>query len=339
MVWVGVALFMSLSDEPFRVAAVELPKPMLAAAQKFIKGLDPKASQLALMKFEDEERMNWNYVPLARKGLPYALMTPAQQTDASELLKASLSASGYKTIEGIRSLENVLRDIENGNPGRDYTRYYFSIFGEPSAKGAWGWRFEGHHISLQWTLANGKLLATTPQFLGTNPAEVRSGLLKGTRILGVEEDLARELVTGLTADQLKTALLSETAPPEILTGNKRKVAIESRQGLPVSQMTAAQRGLLMTLVEEHASIQLPSVARARLQALRKSPFDQVVFAWMGGRKRGEGHYYRIQGPSFLIEYDNTQNDANHVHAVWRDFNGDFGLDLLQQHLQTHRHPH
>lgn len=338
LVWVA----MSLSQEG-REGAV-LPKSLLKAAESFVAGLSADERKQAVYSFDDEERFNWHFVPKMRNGLHWKDMGPATQALGTDLLRASLSKSGWKKVETIRSLENVLREMENGNAIRDPGLYTFTIFGSPSAKGTWGWRFEGHHLSLNWTMANGRVLATSPQFLGTNPAEVRSGPLKGTRALAIEEDLARELVTSLTAEQRKRAVVSDVAPSDIITGAARRAQIEGRKGIAFGAMSKRQQGLLLALIQEHASVQRPSVSKARMDRVRKERLDEVVFAWMGGLERGQGHYYRIQGDAFLIEYDNTQNSANHIHAVWRDFDGDFGVDLLKAHYSAHAsgrhgHPH
>jgi|SRR5579884_837805 len=307
---------------------------MYEAATDFLATLDAAQKQKALLPFNSEERLNWHYVPRERQGLHYKAMNPSQQQAAQTLLQIGLSKIGYRKAEAIRQLENVLRALENGSPIRDPDLYYFTVFGEPAAKGAWGWRYEGHHISLNWTILQGKVIASSPQFLGSNPGEVRSGPQKGTRVLAAEEDLGRALVKSLDAEQRKAAILSETAPADIITAAARKAAILEDKGIAYGRLNPEQQGLLLTLLKEYATVQAPEIARQRLAAVRKSGLDRVKFAWMGGLEKGQGHYYRIQGATFLIEYDNTQNDANHIHTVWRDFQGDFGIDLLAHHYRT-----
>lgn len=332
---------MLLAPVPRQTPDAELPKQMLVTAKAFVTGLTDDERKKALFGFEDEERLNWHFVPKERNGLSLAMMSPATTERATALLKASLSTMGYKKIEAIRSLEPVLKEMENGNPGRDLMRYFVTVFGEPTSKGTWGLRYEGHHLSLQWTMSEGKLLASTPQFMGTNPAEVRQGALKGTRVLGEEEDLGRALVKSLTSEQQKVAVVDAVAPSDIITGANRKAAIEGRRGLKFGAMTKAQQGLMLSLIQEYASVQVSAVAKGRLDKVRKGDLDSVVFAWMGGIEKGQPHYYRVQGSNFLIEYDNTQNNANHIHAVWRDLDGDFGGDLLGKHYSEkgshHRH--
>jgi len=307
---------------------------LFQAATAFLATLDAAQKQKALLPFNSEERLNWHYVPKERQGLHYKAMNPSQQQAAQTLLQVGLSKVGYRKAEAIRQLENVLHALEDGNPIRDPGLYYFTVFGEPAEKGAWGWRYEGHHISLNWTALDGKVIASSPQFLGSNPGEVRSGPQKGTRVLAAEEDLGRALVKSLDAGQRQTAILSETAPTDIITAAARKAAILEDKGIAYGELNPQQQGLLLALLQEYATVQVPEIARQRLAAIRKSGLDRVKFAWMGGLEKGQGHYYRIQGATFLIEYDNTQNDANHIHTVWRDFQGDFGVDLLEHHYRT-----
>ncbi|HLJ55513.1 MAG TPA: DUF3500 domain-containing protein, partial [Chthonomonadaceae bacterium] len=190
-----------------------------------------------------------------------------------------------------------------------------------------------------WTAVKGKVVASSPQFLGSNPAEVRSGPQTGTRVLKVEEDLGRALVKSLTAEQRAEAVLSETAPSDIVTAASRKAAILEDKGVAYSKLDREQQGLLMTLIQEYANVQAEEIARQRLDAIHRAGMESVKFAWMGGLEKGQGHYYRIQSGTFLIEFDCTQDKANHIHSVWRDFKGDFGADLLALHYQTADHDH
>ncbi len=316
-------------------------KPTMAhAAADFLTSLDAEQKHKAQLPFNSEERFVWHYVPMERKGLHYKEMTPEQQKLAQALLLVGLSKTGFKKIETIRQLELVLREIEKGSgPVRDPGLYYFAIFGDPDPKGTWGWRYEGHHVSLHWTSLKGKIIASSPQFLGSNPGEVRSGPQKGTRVLAAEEDLGRALVKSLDEQQRQEAILSANAPADILTAASRKAAILDDKGIAYRQLNKEQQGLLLTLLEEYAHVQVQEIAKQRLEAVRKAGMADVKFAWMGGIEKGEPHYYRIQGATFLVEYDNTQNDANHIHTVWRDFKGDFGVDLLALHYHTADHDH
>lgn len=304
---------------------------MARAAESFLNTLDAAQKAKLQFPFDSEERFNWHYIPRVRKGLPLAEMTPPQREAAFALLKTGLSASGFTRVETIRSLELVLRAIENRN-ARDPEQYFFTVFGAPGAQ-AWAWRYEGHHLSQNWTVAAGKAVATSPAFFGASPAVVLDGPMKGTRALPAEADLAWALLDGLDDASRNKAVLAGTAPADIITGNSRKAAILEPAGLSAGEMSPRERGLLMRLIEAHASSQQAALADARLTALKAAGFDNVRFAWIGATTNaaGAGHYYRIQGPTFLIEYDNTQNNANHQHIVWRDFKGDFGDDLLGAH--------
>jgi len=311
---------------------------MLDAAHAFLATLDPAQKSKALFPFNSEERFRWFYTPVSRNGIPLKELNRAQRKAALALLRAGLSEQGYTKAETIRKLEDVLRELEQGSgPVRDPDLYFFTFFGEPSETGAWGWRYEGHHCSQNWTILNGKSIGSSPQFFGANPAEVREGPMKGTRVLKAEEDLGRSLVKSLTAGQRADALISESAPRDIVTSNERTVAIREDKGIAFSKLTKDQQGTLLALIEEYLGAQPQAQARQRLDKVRQAGFDQIKFAWMGGLEKGEGHYYRVQGSTFLIEYDNTQNSANHIHCVWRDFNGDFGEDLLADHYQNSPH--
>jgi len=310
---------------------------MARAAQALLAALDEEARATVELPFDAEERFNWHYVPKPRAGLALKRMSADQQRVAMDLLEAGLSEKGYTKAETIRALESVLAEIEEDPVRRDPELYYVAIFGEPSTTGTWGWRFEGHHISLNWTIVRGTSIASSPQFLGSNPAEVRSGPMRGTRALAAEEDLARALLGSLNDAQRAQAVISRAAPDDILTSNARTAGVQEENGVAYAELSREQRGLLLAVIEEYAGVQPKAVARQRVERIRAAGFDRIRFAWMGGLNRGERHYYRIQGPTFIIEYDNTQDDANHIHSVWRDFDGDFGIDLLEQHYRNSAH--
>ena len=325
------AVIAALLSHP--VTGSQTEQTMAAAAKALLGALDQPQQTKIRFAFEADERLNWHFIPRERKGLPLKEMTPRQRELAMALLKTGLSARGFTKAETIRSLENVLRAIEAGRIVRDPELYFFTIFGEPGAP-AWGWRYEGHHIAQNWTVLNGKPVATTPAFLGVNPAEVREGAMKGTRALAAEGDLAFGLLKTLTPEQRKVAIVSDVAPRDIITGNTVKTAPIDQLGIVASTLTTAQQALLMNLIEEHATVQVSALAEQRLKKVRADGLGSVRFAWLGAIDPSGGHYYRIQGASFLIEYDNVQNNANHQHVVWRDFAGDFGADLLKLHYAT-----
>ena len=318
---------------------------MAYAAHNFLASLTAEQTAKAVIPFNSEERFNWHYIPRPRLGLPLKEMTTTQQHLAHALLNSCLSQSGYLKATTIMSLEEVLKLLEHDSgERRDPEKYYFTIFGEPKETGNWGFRVEGHHLSLNFAIADGRI-ASSPTFLGANPAEVREGPRKGLRVLHAEEDLGRTLITSLTPEQRTQAIVSKTAYKDILTEASRKAALQGQpSGLQVARMTAPQREMLMDLLGEYAHNVPDDVADKRLAQI-KAAGNNLYFAWAGEIEKGRPHYYRVQSPSFLIEYDDTQNDANHIHSVWRDFDGDFGVDLLQQHYQqaahdpTHGHTH
>jgi hypothetical protein len=307
---------------------------MTETANHFLASLTPEQAAKATFTFENEERFNWHFIPRERKGLPLKEMTSAQKHLAGTLLSAGLSQQGYIKATTIMSLEDILRIMEKDDGvRRNPEGYFFSIFGKPSATGTWAYRVEGHHLALNFTLANGKVTGA-PNFMGTNPAEVREGPRKGLRVLHAEEDLARALLKALTPEQKKTTIVAPEAYKDIITMASRKASLEGQpSGLQASKMTAKQRTMLMEVVEEYAHNLPEEIAQERLGRAKKAG-GNLFFAWAGGEELGQPHYYRIQAPDFLIEYDNTQNNANHVHSVWRDLTGDFGADLLKQHYDA-----
>lgn len=310
---------------------------MAEAASDFLTSLKPDQLTNALFDLNNDERMNWHFVPKDRNGLPFKSMTKAQRDFAHALLDSALSQRGYVKATTIMSLEKVLFDLENKNPRRDPELYYVSIFDKPGATNTWGWRVEGHHLSINFTVVRGKFISTTPMFLGSNPGEVREGKLKGTRALANEEDLARELIKSFSDEQKKIALFSTNAPKDILTGNSRQAKALELVGLSRELMTARQSELLLKLIKEYLFRTRFEIVEAELARIATAGLDKIHFGWAGGLEPGEKHYYRIQGPTFLMEYDNTQNDANHVHTTWRDFENDFGEDILKKHYEQAPH--
>jgi hypothetical protein len=317
---------------------------MTQCANRFLAALDANQRGKATFAFDSDERQNWHFVPDntqiaidtlgVRKGLTLREMSPYQKHLASALLAAGLSQTGYIKAVTIMSLEEVLRVMENdAGEHRNPEKYYFSIFGTPSDSAPWGYRVEGHHVSQNYTVVSGNVIGG-PSFFGCNPAEVREGPRKGLRALAAEDDLGLELIHSLDEPQQKIAIVDTNAYPDILTGASRKAALHGQaSGLSASQMRGRQLDSLMSLVEEYANNVPDELAKHRMAQFNQAG-KNIFFAWSGGVNRGDPHYYRVQTPSFLIEMDDTQNDANHIHAVWRDFTGDFGGDLLQQHYST-----
>jgi hypothetical protein len=314
---------------------------MAGAASKWLTSLSPDQRQKATFAFDSDERLKWHFIPnemFPRNGLTFKEMSEPQRALAHDLLKTGLSARGYMTATSIMELEKVLRVIEGGGRfARDHEAYRISIFGTPGDKAAWGWRLEGHHISVRFDIVGGSATASSPAFFGSNPAEVREGPQKGTRVLGPEEDAGRALLDSLDEAQRTTAIIQADAPGDIVTMIAPKVDPLSPVGIKASALSKAQRQRLMDLIDVYAGLMAPDVASERMDRLGKAGLDNIAFAWAGETAKGKKHYYRIQGPTFLVEYDNTQNDGNHVHSVWRDFNGDFGRDLLREHLKAQAH--
>jgi hypothetical protein len=304
------------------------------AAKALLASLTPEQASKAKFEMSSEERMNWHFIPRERKGLTMKDMTPAQDNLAFALLGSSLSQRGFMKATTIMSLEQILLDMEQGKgPKRDPENYFFSIFGEPGSK-VWGWRFEGHHQSLNFTLAGDKIISATPNFFGSNPGEVKSGPRAGLRILGREEDLGRTLVKSLKPDLQKSAIYTNVAPSEIIMSTNRPARHIAPDGVAASKLNAAQKEILWDIIKEYVFRYREDAAREELEKIRGIKPDQIFFAWAGGTERGEPHYYRVQGPTFLIEYDNTQNNANHVHAAYRNLENDFGGDVLKRHYDA-----
>jgi hypothetical protein len=255
-------------------------------------------------------------------------------------MKTSLSAVGYGKAVNVIRLEEVLRRLETfGALLRDPENYSLTVFGAPGAAGPWGWRLEGHHLSLNFTLVPGKPIAMTPAFLGANPAEVPDGPHKGLRTLAAEQDLARTLARSVEPRLRRRLLIDTRSLGDIVSGPGRAPSLATTAGLPLADMTGDQRSLALRLVEEYARNMRAELADAELGRLREAGIEALHFAWAGSLEPGKAHYYRLHGPTLLIEYDNSQNDANHIHSVWHDPRNDFGLDLLRAHYQKHRHRH
>lgn len=307
---------------------------MRLAAEAVLAALPEAARAKVVRDFEDPDRLDWHFTPRSRNGVAFKELDAKGRDAIHALLRQALSATGYRKAVNILELEIVLRELETFGLMRDPERYHFTVYGKPDRKAAWGWRFEGHHLSLNFTLAGDRLAADTPSFFGANPAEVRSGAKKGLRVLAAEEDEARALLALLSADQRREAVFDGRTYGDIVTGNAAKVDPLNPVGLPAAKMDERQRAQLMKLVETYAASFEPGLAQARLARVREGGVENIRFGWAGATERGKRHYYRIQGPLFLIEYDASQNDGNHIHTVWRDFNGDFGRDLLKLHYEA-----
>jgi hypothetical protein len=310
---------------------------MAVAAQKFLASLTEDQKARATFSFDSKERFNWWFVPreskkkYIRKGLPLKEMTEDQKKAALALVAAGTSASGDEQAVTIMSLEAILRDQEKGKGSvRDPEWYFFTIFGTPSKNGKWGWRVEGHHLSLNFTLEGGQVVSSTPAFFGANPAEVKSGPKKGQRTLEAVEDLAIQLFNSFDDEQKKVAYRGKDFPDPASEQATVKTKVGPPTGLVAEKMTDKQRGMLIKLVSTYANRMPLEVAMAQMQEVRKAGLEKIHFAYTGGTTPGKGHTYRIQGPTFLIEFLNVQGDAagnaaNHIHSCWRQLAGDFGI--------------
>ncbi len=321
---------------------------MVSTAKAWLASLNGNQTPYARFKLDNPDYETWHFVPdnnfasqrgYSRNGVTYNDMDAEQRSLADALLAASLSRAGFVTVKTIMSLEEVLRIKENDTVGRrEVNDYHFSIFGEPSMEGDWAWRLEGHHVSLHFLMRDGKLVSTSPTFLGANPHKVLDGPRKGVRPLGAREDAARELMMSLEGDVRKAALVEEKAYSDILTSADTRAVLEGQpQGVAASRLSEDQYGMLLETADQYAMSMPAEQADRRKRMVRETPRDELFFAWAGSVEPGGGDYHRIQSPEFLIEYDNTQNRNNHSHTVWREFDGDFGRDVLAAHYRLDSH--
>lgn len=311
---------------------------MAEYAREFLRSLHFESREMANLAFDDENRYDWHYIPRMgeRQGIPYKSMTVPQSQLGHRLMSTALSHEGMSKALGVMYLDQILWEIERTEM-RDSELYYVTVFGDPSDEGNWGWRVEGHHLSLNITIWDGEVISTSPMFMGANPARIRDGAQEGMEVLEGEQELARRLLHMFDDQQREVVVYANRPPVDIETREIVQVEPGPPRGLSVREMSETQAGLLMQLVEEYAYRIRPELADAEMAEIRRAGVEEIHFGWAGGDEFGEPHYYRIQGPTFLIEYDNRQNGANHIHSVWRDLTGDFGQDLLAQHYSLSPH--
>lgn len=349
-----VSLLLLTACHPSENSTVKAEQPLAAkinapdgemekAALDLLASLDESQLEKTRMPFDDPERFNFNFVPMDRSGLTLEKMNENQRNLTIALLKTGLSDAGVKKALGITQLESALRELEGRGPDDRYRHpelYYLSIFGQPGDSMPWGWRFEGHHLSLNFSSVTGEL-AVTPTFMGSNPGTSPRGRHPGSDLLRQEEEQARALLRSFDEKQRAKAVFSDKAPAEIITGNDREITLQNREGLGFQEMNPAQQQAFTDLILVYLNNMKPEVAQQQLEQIRKDGLENLKFAWAGGDGKGQGHYYRIQGPGILVEYDNTQNNANHIHTIWRDLRNDFGEDLLKRHYEAagkdHKH--
>lgn len=309
---------------------------MTEACSNFLNSLNSDQKAKTVYSYLDGERIFWYYPPLNRHGLPLREMDVKQRQLAYAVMASGLTDKSYEQAKLIIEHEDILGPLEVEQDKvtflRDTERYYFTIFGEPGGSDPWGWRVEGHHVCLNYSIWNDKVIAVTPFFFGANPAEVRKGPKNGLRILGDREDLAFELMESLDAGQQSKAIIYDEAPLDILTYNSSKVSLPREEGLPASRMSGTQQEMLMALVTLYVSQVRSDVAQERLDAFKTDGIDGIHLAWAGPVDKSKAHYYRLHGGDFLVEFDNRQDGANHIHSVYRDVENDFASDVLRQHL-------
>lgn len=316
-----------------------------STATEFLDSLSPDQRKQAVFPPDDPERKDWSNLPHTihpRKGINFGELTAAQRVKAHQLLQAGLSSQGYLKTSGIMQLDEVLLHLSGQDkqekPMFGLRYYWLSFLGEPSADKPWGWQLDGHHLALNFSLA-GNGVAMTPQFMGSDPHEVRDGLHAGWRVLGAEDDKGLALMNSLRPEQQQKALLSKDAPGDVLTGPGKDKALQKPEGLPFSELNDDQKTLLLSLVDEYVRNYRPELARQQLDRINKSGWDKVHFAWAGPVGPTAPYYYRIHGPTVLIEFDNNRapgrrdGPINHIHSVFRDPQNDYGEDLLRRHLE------
>ena len=313
---------------------------MVQAAQVFLKSLDAELRQQATFDFDSPVRTDWHFIPKDRVGVMLKELNLEQRRAAHAFMQTALSNKGYLKAVAVMSLESVLRELERDKPDaaerRDQEKYWFSIFGEPQSEEPWGWRVEGHHLSLNFSSVHG-LVVSTPMFFGANPAEIKTGPRAGLRVMGREETIARKLVNALNASQREQAVIATEAPSDVITGPGQEIDLGDPVGLPAAEMTDMQAKLLGHLIYEYATNLRLELAHGELKSIYNKDAENIHFAWAGGLEPGDGHYYRIHGSTFIIEYDSTQNDANHIHTIWHSLTDDFALDTLRRHYAETPH--
>ncbi len=315
-------------------------------AANFLNSLNKEQKNKAQFDFNHDSKYTWHYLPATmfpRPGISLAELNKKQKELLFDLIQNSLSETGYIKTQQIISLENVLAEITGNKEVRDPEKYYAAFYGNPAMDSIWAWSFQGHHLSLNFTVLNGET-SIAPRFLGANPATIKDGPRKGERTLAKEEDLGLELINSCNVDQKKKAIFQYDAYNDIVTTNAKEVDPLNPVGIKLKELNDSQQKILLKIIDEYLATMPEELANARMKKLESEEKDEISFGWAGATQPGEGHYYRIQGKSFLIEFDNTQfdteqNKANHIHSVWRDFDGDFGRDLIREHYQHSEHHH
>jgi hypothetical protein len=312
---------------------------MTDAANAFLGSLPQDQRAQAAFAFDAQERVRFHFIPpeaFERHGLPIKEMGQAQRERAHALLRTGLSQRGYMTATQIMEAEGILQMLEGGRGqfSRDPQLYFVSVFGTPSATGTWGWRFEGHHLSLQYTIVEGDITVSSPTFLAANPAEVPEGPRRGMRALARQEDAGRAMLSALTPAQRDVAIQEDIPVTDVVARIALDIDPLAPVGVAASDLDDAQREILMEIVHAYTDVMADEIAALRLAKVEEAGIENLRFAWAGGTKRGEMSYFRVQGPTFLIEFSNTMNDPNHIHSGWREFGAEFGRDILAEHMRN-----
>jgi hypothetical protein len=312
-----------------------------SSALTVVNSLDSTQRAKAVFSFDDMSRYDWNYLPpslIPRRGVCLKDLDSIQKSSIYALLKSFLSDKGFLRTQDIMNNEYYLKELEPDMIHRIPENHFIAFYGRPAKDSVWGWKFSGHHIALNYTIVNNQL-ALTPIFFGVYPAEIKEGKNKGKRIIKDEEDIGFELINMLTSEQKAKAIFQSKAFSDIVTTNAIQVGPLTPVGIIANDLTVEQKNILNKLIVSHLSSMPTKIAEMRMKRIVSEDFNQIRFGWAGSLLKGVPHYYRIQGKTFLIEFDNTTHNANHIHIVWRDFNGDFGVDLLNEHYKKSKHHH
>jgi hypothetical protein len=308
---------------------------MQVAAGKFLAALTPDLRAKAAFGFDDPHRTKWFFTPqqdkekkYTRKGARLEEMTDAQRAAAMDLLRTGLSAKGYEQATAIVGLETLLGQLEGGKGAmvRNPNWYFVSVFGDPAKAGKWGWRFEGHHLSVNYTLDKGEVTSATPLLFGVNPAEVKAGEKKGLRVTPEIEDQARALIKSLTPEQDKVAKQPKEFS-EIKEGQP-DAAVGAPVGVTADKLSAEQRATLAKLLAAYTDRMPEDLAAAEGKRAKDTPPEKLFFGYSGSPEPGQPYTYRVQAPEFVVEFlnvqvDSAKNPANHIHSAWRRLPADF----------------
>ena len=319
--------------------ASQVNKDGSSIATAFINSLNSSQKERILFSFNDNTRYDWHYFPAStyqRNGIAIKDLNPDQKEKLNALLQIFLSKEGYNRTRSIMDLEYILQELQPYNPNRIPGNYLVAFYGTPGRNNEWGWKFSGHHVALNFTVIHDSI-AFAPFFFGADPAIVRQGPKKGLRVIKEEEDLAIVLINSLTTEQKQKAIFQTRPFSDIVTGTSKQVSPLNPVGILVSEMSGVQYELLKKLIRSYLLSMPASIAETRMKKIAQEDMNSLRFGWAGETVLNRPHYYRIQGKTFLIEFDNAENNGNHIHLVWRDFNGDFGTDLLKEHYKNSKH--